>query len=388
MKNLSYINTLLYCYLVALAISCSSKEDNKDKKNISATLKTIKEIKIPIDKSVAIYSSTVDYIEEGGRSYIFKTNYNDLLFIDIKDKKIAKRLSFPEQGPNGVGNISQAYYHANDSVFLLTDPYHIIHVNSKLEKVNNYRLDANTEAGQRGIYPQNNNKIIFYNNSIIGFMHPKVHPNKKAMLLNTEAFVSLNCNTKDAIPLPLKFPELLQDPNDTWDFIHFRPTTILVGKQLIVSFPASDSIYLFSLETNKVKRFSGKSRHYSGKILPLSSNSFKASIDAYKSTHAYFLLKYDKFRKLFYRFVLFPTEEKTNNYSLENLVLMKPFSVQIFNEKFELIGETEIFKANTFNFVDCFVSREGLLISNNHPKNPKTNEDFLSYSLFAISKLQ
>ena len=72
---------------------------------------------------------------------------------------------------------------------------------------------------------------------------------------------------------------------------------------------------------------------------------------------------------------------------MESMVLMKPFAIQIFNNKFELIGETDIFKAKKYNFVDCFVSKDGLYVSNNHPDNLKMNEDLLSYTLFSIIEL-
>jgi hypothetical protein len=366
---------------------CSNSNDKTLTTSRDITLQPTKKLEIPIDKTVAIYSATVDVIEEGGKEYIFKTNHNELLFLDIAQRKLFKRILFPKEGPDGVGSIAQAYYHNKDSIFLLTNPYTFILVNSDRKIINKYKLTADTEAGSRGVYGQNNNKLMYHDGEIIAFMHPIIHPNGKTMQLKSNAIMALDCKTTKTESLPFLFPNRLQNPNETWHFIHFRPTTLIHNDNLVLSFPAIDSLYVYSFKSKTMKLFGGSGKYSSKSNKPLAAVSEAASKEAYKSCHAFFLIKYDKYRDIYYRFVLCPTDEKTNNYSLENMTLMKPFAIQIFNRKFELIGETDIFKAKEYNFVDSFVSKDGLYISNNHPDNLKMNENFLSYTLFSIAKL-
>ncbi len=109
---------------------------------------------------------------------------------------------------------------------------------------------------------------------------------------------------------------------------------------------------------------------------------FRTHLEAY----AYSLLYYDADNSVYYRFLLHPANTDTNEYTLFNVLLTKPFSIQVINEQFDVIGETDIFLGGVYQYFDSFAAKGKLFISNNNPTKPNASEDQISYSIFDLSK--
>ena len=92
----------------------------------------------------------------------------------------------------------------------------------------------------------------------------------------------------------------------------------------------------------------------------------------------YWHLMYDKYRKVFYRFVRHPYEFPADRNAQFDEDRGRIFSIVILNAKYEIIGETT-FPGHTYNYTLCFVGKKGLYISLNNQDNPIFSEDELFF---------
>jgi hypothetical protein len=147
-------------------------------------------------------------------------------------------------------------------------------------------------------------------------------------------------------------------------------------------------IYSFCMDENiYVTDFRGKEQKYKAQSkyvedIPAMKEDADNDEDRvfYMTQYAYRHIIYDSFRKVYYRFVLHPTDEASKDFDHA-----KPFSIIILDENFKKVGETQIFKEK-YAYTNFFVAPEGLYISKNHPENPEADEDYLSFDLFKLLK--
>ena len=65
----------------------------------------------------------------------------------------------------------------------------------------------------------------------------------------------------------------------------------------------------------------------------------------------------------------------------------REFSVIVFNDQFEIIGETK-FPGNKYFYKMSFVGRDGLYISENNEANPEFDENKLVFACFGLKNLE
>ena len=91
----------------------------------------------------------------------------------------------------------------------------------------------------------------------------------------------------------------------------------------------------------------------------------------------YTAVKYDKYRKVYYRILLKGLKNATIHSSLND----KPISVVIWDENFNYIGETVIGTGKEWNWRNSFVTQEGLNIEY---LEKDIEEVYLSFKIFKL----
>lgn len=216
---------------------------------------------------------------------------------------------------------------------------------------------------------------IVYKNHIYttGFLGGEL----KGMDINKRYIISkIN---KDTILFYGNFP--LEYNNTDWGGFHFRHvynTEVVEGK-IYYSFPASSQIGVFNLENDSFY-FIKALPEVKNLIKPISSKlQFKQFKNKdflprfFYSQHSFGPLIYDKYKNVFYRFLLKPTEKK---YLDKDAVGPQSKYLITYNRKFEILGYNELaWEYSNFNF---FVSEKGLHIQ----KIVKNDEKNMYFTIF------
>ncbi|MCW5885123.1 MAG: DUF4221 family protein [Candidatus Kapabacteria bacterium] len=97
----------------------------------------------------------------------------------------------------------------------------------------------------------------------------------------------------------------------------------------------------------------------------------------------FFKILYDNYNKVFYRINKHKQEFEVNG--IVNDYYDCSWSISILDSNLNLIYE-QLFPPKNFYFLNTFVTKEGLIISNNNPNNPNYDENYFSFSLFKLMK--
>ncbi|MEM6269373.1 MAG: DUF4221 family protein [Bacteroidota bacterium] len=95
----------------------------------------------------------------------------------------------------------------------------------------------------------------------------------------------------------------------------------------------------------------------------------------------YWKVMYDSYRKLYYRIALHP--QKFSDGAANRELYEKPWSIMVFDEKFEILGEQK-FSAQQFFPIDMFVGKQGLYVSNARVRREGIPDRQLSFTLFEV----
>jgi tRNA(Glu) U13 pseudouridine synthase TruD len=68
---------------------------------------------------------------------------------------------------------------------------------------------------------------------------------------------------------------------------------------------------------------------------------------------------------------------------VENTIYSKPFSILIFNKKYEKIYEKK-FDGNIYNVELSFITNKEVFLSLNNPKNENFDENYFGYEIFQL----
>lgn len=148
---------------------------------------------------------------------------------------------------------------------------------------------------------------------------------------------------------------------------------------LVISFSISDSLQILS--NGEVFQYIAKSK-YIDEFKPISreydynSGANRQELIDHTLDGQYYMVRYDKWKKLTYRFVILDRDAQAYQ-NMEDPV----FSVIILNDKFRVINETILPKG--LYPQDAFITHEGLFIFNKQ-KYSNVSDDYLSFTLIDV----
>lgn len=159
--------------------------------------------------------------------------------------------------------------------------------------------------------------------------------------------------------------------------------------EIVYSYPINDSLFIYSLKQQKiVNKVNGKSKNKRKETTPADCDKVWDYQAYHKHVYNNLLYKYiiyDKYKNVYYRIVSLPKKDYKLNKRFNSLNI--PFSIQVFDDKFQQLCESEILNESPqFVKFDYFVNKEGLWISTNNPDNPNYQEDKLTFKLFQLKK--
>lgn len=393
-----YFNFLgVVCFFL---YSCGNTSSSLEKYGDSKTLIGSDTISFPIDEETYYASRSIFQFEDNGKEYLFFKNRTNkgtskIFVFDIENKCVYKSFPLYKEGPNGIPSISGGFpIDMNHNLITTGTPnFYIVndsgHIQYKSPKLFFDKTGGGTLFGITFIYSRYHSPAIF-KDSVLYFPQTNIgYPHKADTWATSHIFASLDFRTNELKPTRFCYPSIFNKEELTRKFSYNTAHSYAyTGKDVAVSFKQSDSIYVSS-DFEHVKAYLAKSRHAPSMIPEpynaQTDNEVRLRREALE--YDYWHLIYDKYRKVFYRFVRHPYEFPKHKNAMFDEDSGREFSIVILNEDYEIVGETS-FPGNTYSYVIYFVGKKGLYLSLNNLENPTFSEDELFFRCFELKDKQ
>jgi hypothetical protein len=268
------------------------------------------------------------------------------------------------------------------------------------------------------IFLLDNNQKVKESISLIGFMNPKTiewtlkfplyNPTaSSAMLFSKQGLIYTGqymWTIPDSLINNFKFTSIIDFENKKLSHISTYPKDFYGGgkwddplysaiysdldfdnNQLVYSFPITHNVYTVDLYTGKHKTFYAGSNF--AKSISTINKKQKGDLTYREKlknhivkTDLYAGIKYDKYNKLYYRFI----RKGIINAKPADDLLDKDLAVIIFDKDFNYLGENVIGESKKWNWENSFVTKEGLNIEFIEQSN--NDETQLMFKIFKAIK--
>ena len=395
--------TVIILCLGISTVACKSKTVkivNEKKGQLKATMKlvNIAEKKFLLDSNTAPRPQYIQlYSDSNGKMDLtfLNTYANSIYFYDYKTATFLKKISYDKKGPNGIPGLIAYYIRNQDSIYLFSRMSNeFVIANNKGKFGANISLINNINIKNPAwtyLYPQ---YFPFTITPILVSKNELVFPGQYGMsipevLIDTLKFTANISLTNNHVTHTHRYPRALYGNNYNWARGYF--TTVYSDLsprdgEIIYSFPVSHDIYIAKIdaegyrtvyagsnEAGTISSFNKKSSMR--RELPDDELLLKAcEMDLYSG------IKYDKYRKVYYRFLrrALPDANKKSK------ITDKPLAVIVFDENFNYLGETTLGKYKNYYCENSFVTEEGLNIE--YIDDNDLKEDNLTFKIFSLQK--
>lgn len=379
MFNLNRYYPLL---MILFLISCNSSPRNEVELKI-----TNDSLVFELNPQTSIFIKALfPYTDENGRDFLtFQNNVEpEILIYDMNTQEYVNTITLEKEGPNSVGLFCGYNINSWNEIYVpcmmkneidIVDstgviyrkiPYSsTIHGKPTLPFIiTTFPYSPLYNVGQKLYIPQ----------------CPNLRLGNRTMEDSPVTLV-LDTLTHELTDFSLRFPSIMTSERILKNTlgVEFSYSQSLVDDRFIYSFFFDENIYVVSLDGKIEHTVMAKSK-YIDKISVDNKVSDVASLaKPLCELPMYGNLIYDKYRKVYYRFVYPETELGSDENFMDIWQLGRTkFSIMVLNKDLEIIGET-LFPENTFASNHFFISEDGLYLSTSFIKNPNYSDDILCF---------
>lgn len=280
----------------------------------------------------------------------FPTDPNMIFFNNLQDSEKSFTLDFEIEGPNGVGEMTEFYFHSFDSIFIFDRyAYQLSLVDSMGIIKRKYSL-----RGTDGIKPEENTVISWLSNKskpvlINNFLYIPSFPDEDPYHSNyskENLLMELNLASGE-FELTLGFPSKYRAGGFWGGPYHILPSISRSSNpnELLISFPVEDSIFTFDIKKQILK----PAAYLKSSLLSEMNPNPNFSLDRQEMTNYqlgtdyYFSLLYDPYRDQYYRIA----NQKYSEESIQKMLNREPGNpnkqnLLVFDSNFNKINEFEL----------------------------------------------
>jgi hypothetical protein len=390
----SYLITIFF-------LSCSKKpsvsivNEKKGKLHATVNLHETSVTKFPLDSVSAPRIQYCQVYSNGGgkRSLAFLNPNNKSIYLyDFESQEFIKSINLEDVEPSNIDKPTAFHIKSLDSIYVYNKTsLEIFLINSRGNVLKKISLigDQNIKTSQwiskfPQYTPQTAMPFIETPTELL-FAGQCVESIPDTIITRFNFIAHINFKTS-VVNFSNTYPESLYGLNYNWSgglFTQVYTDLSAERDKLILSFPVSHDLYISDLRSNKVKSVYGGSNQ-AGTISSIIADNKETSKSLAKShfikNDEYAAIKYDKYRKLYYRFLRRSLPEGNENTDLNK----KPIAVIIMDESFNYLGETTLGSARNWYLKNAFVTKEGLNIEY---LEDNLNEEFLTLRTFTVKNL-
>jgi len=364
----------LFSVLIIL-FSCSRVE--KQAINSSEKLKRMVKVenysKINLNDLQSYAINSIQYID--GVLYSLDENLMKIfLYKHIKDAfNLEKVISIDDRiADKIVGN--EIGFSLIKNQFILINRSNVYYLNMEGELLSSYNLYNNGFRDKIGALPVvgTNNPVIRYNGKFYSTVYPDIDPFDKESRKNAYSVISFN--EEESIDTFLDYPAVYENDYG-YNFYNIYSDFNDNKNQYLISYPASDSVYIFDIDGKEKSQFNAKSP-YLAEI-----KSWKNPINNYTDYTKFFIqspsysyIKYDSYNNVIFRFA----ENARSDFEYDDGKYWKEKHILCFDENFNLFDTIQL----TDKYLPdmSFVTDTGLVIGKFQ------DEQTVLFDLFYVDK--
>lgn len=379
-------NFILFLSILFLLCSC----DERKTYGKYALQASDSYLTFPIDGNTRLPESFVSIFEEDGKEFLtFPNRRYEILIYELESGKLEKKVNFEKEGVDAIERI-EGYLMTSFSHICIPAPDAVIAV-----------TDTTAKIKRRIKYGKATNNDVVY-------CFPKTSIHRPLYLINDSLYlpqilnrtfgddyigksplcVVVDTTTLLIRALPLKYESVITPSEVPYSVGSLSYSYCYNEKDFIFSYKDSEFLIKVSPEGQIIDKYLAKSRYIDKPFVGANKNwDMQKTIRLNCEIPTYGNLIYDKYRKLYYRFV-FPKTEMEDGEDYMEIIHngRKLFSIMVLDEDLNVLGET-IFPEYTYNPNIFFISRNGLYLSVSHFKRPDFDENVLRFQRIELMEL-
>lgn len=362
---------VLLCAVLLLA-SCSSsgKQDSSSTRDWTMTVSADKSFLL--DASISQEINYLQVVNDDTVAFFNKPDYS-IRYFRISDGHEVGKTQLYREGPHALRGVQGFCYVSPDSVWVYEYwESHLVRVNARGEIAETRKVKDGLSSPLYGVFPfpMTDTPILRWGNRLI--LQGMDGLTGEGQLPGCTQIYDLADGTTTCAN---GYPSVYGDPDKNaknWGAFSFRQVPYTMGpeEELVLSYPADDSVRIFRLSTGQTRSFPTRYSKKTAACQPMTSPSVQADTEQYLDQYLYAGIVYDRYRRFFYRLVLLPLEDYDLN---DAKTQQKQLAVMILDESFRVVGEFELPK-DTYKYRNLFVSREGL-----HVNALSEDDDYLRF---------
>jgi hypothetical protein len=372
---------------------------NKNEGELKATHQLIQsgEKKFALDDNTASNPPYIQLFEDSLEERLLtflNPHTNSILFYNYTKGTYIRNISYDREGANAIFRLSGYYIKSMDSIYVYTGPMPEVVLTNSSGQVKE-RIQLRGEYSNEIVlwsiyYPQYVPSTVipfikYQDNLILTGMAPSSVRDTIIDRFRFCAYIDLKTNQAKFY---YTYPKELYGFNYNWNdmlFTQVYPELSPTG-ELIHSFPMSHNLYITKVGIEDYRTVYGGS-NVAGTIRSIEwegtgkRTPSEVILTHYLQEDTYASIRYDPWRKVYYRFLL----QGVPNAVFSDPLGIKPVIVIMMDEQFNYLGETLIGKGEEWNWTNSFVTEEGLNIE--YIDEDDSEETYLNFKIFKIQSL-
>ncbi|TGV03441.1 DUF4221 family protein [Flavivirga rizhaonensis] len=370
----------LSCFIVFIFFSCSDQKINikNEKSGQMAPTMELRQVNTKpflLDTDTAPKPHYIQVINDSleSRQLTFLNYYNNsIYFYNYKTEKFIKKVSFDKDGPNAVKEPMGYHIKNRDSIYIFSSQLkEVLLANSQGEILNKISLIG----GKSSKRSKTASWFYTYPNYYVETVTPFIET-PRGLLLTGQFDIDMN----DSIINKFKFTANIDFKFDKINYTHTYPPSLYGngtvwggglltevfpqlhpdGNKIIYSFPVSHHLYITNINSNTYEKVYAGS-NFAGSISSLEKKHGRSNeriLSNFVRQDIYAAVIYDKFRKVYYRFLrkAIPNAPIGTSWKEKNIAII------IMDENFKYLGETVLGIERECHWQNSFVTEEGLNI--------------------------
>lgn len=354
------------------------------------SIKESETVKYELDSITAPYSACIQFLEAKDSSKSDTLAYlneetGTLYFNSVANKRIISSLTPKLPSPELKKAFQGFYYHNHDSIFFFTFGSKVLLINGAGDVLKNYDLKQKRgeESGitysginiETKVMPFFVDGKLFISSYVVGNLKSK-EIRKNCVVIDTRSWDASLANSY--------YPENYYDDFGGLHYYLYYTAYNPYKKLAVYSYPAVNNLITYSPKSGREEKvnYQGNDRYT---VSTYKEAKFKDAPSGpvgeyFMQTNSFGPILFDRFRNLYYRFVLLPARQKNAVYEAKDAPT-KPIVIIVLDENFRFLGEQKLDR-DSFWPNTCFVSKEGLNI-----QNRTKSDSTLDFSIFKIEKL-
>ncbi|MCX7637487.1 MAG: DUF4221 domain-containing protein [Cyclobacteriaceae bacterium] len=382
--KISVILSIVIVALTAYIAGCINQSSESSARVAKASLMiTDDKIILHADSSTLNRFDYIQYLNHHDKELLFFLNRvkNEILIYDAKKENPIHRIRVPVEGPDGAGTIQGFKVYSPDSILITSrqiSKIFLIDGKGKILQSYNYRTSIDGEL----IYPVRLGMDPYKELDLVGgkfYLPGMVEGNwlqiSERDFVNTRICIELDTMSKKVSKLSWGYP------SDYWQNGRKEPVfgRIFDGQHFIYSFWGDEYIYVTADHLGYSKHYAGTSYLKNIQNLP-KEQTMQDYMKYIAGSGRYSTILFDLHRKVYYRWVYLPEEEKLISQDLMKSARFPSKTViVILDSDFNWIGETKL-PDERFYAANFFINKKGLYLSECHPNNDRVGEDSIIFT--------